>query len=286
LGFDREGLLAMANRGPDTNGSQFFITFAAATQLNGGYTIFGEVIEGKEVLPKITRRDPQQNPNFVGDTLYTVLIEEKESSVLPPPTPAPPTATPTQTPTPFAPSSVDNKARPLAKITPEQRNHYFNTAPNMVIDPTKHYTATIKTGKGEIVIALFAKEAPIAVNNFVVLVNLGFYDGLPINQNSPGNVVVVGSPDNKPTGDVGYHFEPELSIPISPTLGSVAYVPFREATGKITASGSQLVIAQLVPPAASSAQYSFFGKIIKGVEVLAQLTTEDKFDQVTITETK
>ena len=156
----------------------------------------------------------------------------------------------------------------------------------MVIDSTKQYTATVKTAKGEIVIALFAKEAPIAVNNFVVLANLGFYDGLPINQNSPGNVVVVGSPDNQPTGDVGYHFVPELNIPITPTLGSLAYVPFREASGDITASGSQLVIAQLVPPPTTSAQYSFFGKIVKGVEVLAQLTTEDKFDQVTITEAK
>jgi len=51
--FDRPFLLAMANHGPNTNGSQFFITTKATPFLNGGYTIFGEVISGKEVVRKI-----------------------------------------------------------------------------------------------------------------------------------------------------------------------------------------------------------------------------------------
>ena len=51
--FDKPFLLAMANRGPDTNGSQFFITVAPAPWLNGGYTIFGEVIKGQEIVQKI-----------------------------------------------------------------------------------------------------------------------------------------------------------------------------------------------------------------------------------------
>ncbi len=77
LTFDKEGVIAMANAGPDTNGSQFFITFLPTPQLNGGYTIFGQVIEGMDVVHNITRRDPQLNPDFEGDLIESVTIEEK-----------------------------------------------------------------------------------------------------------------------------------------------------------------------------------------------------------------
>jgi cyclophilin family peptidyl-prolyl cis-trans isomerase len=77
LTFDRAGVVAMANHGRDTNGSQFFITFSPQEYLNGGYTIFGQVIEGMDVVDGITRRDPQQNPTFAGDAILSVSIEEK-----------------------------------------------------------------------------------------------------------------------------------------------------------------------------------------------------------------
>src|SRR5690606_29124373 len=64
LSFDRAGLLAMANAGPGTNGSQFFITFTATPWLDGGHTIFGHVLEGEELLAEIARVDPA-NPSAV-----------------------------------------------------------------------------------------------------------------------------------------------------------------------------------------------------------------------------
>ncbi len=62
--FDKPGKLAMANSGPNTNGSQFFITVAATPWLTGNHTIFGEVLEGQEIADKITRlpRDRQDRP--------------------------------------------------------------------------------------------------------------------------------------------------------------------------------------------------------------------------------
>ncbi|MBI3950109.1 MAG: peptidylprolyl isomerase [Acidobacteria bacterium] len=61
LKFDKPGVLAMANFGPNTNGSQFFITIAPAPHLNGKYTIFGRVVEGQKVVNAIANvpRDPQ-----------------------------------------------------------------------------------------------------------------------------------------------------------------------------------------------------------------------------------
>jgi cyclophilin family peptidyl-prolyl cis-trans isomerase len=76
--FDRAGLLAMANAGPDTNGSQFFITYGPAENLNGGYTIFGEVIQGMDIAENLTPRNPAQNMNLPpGDTIITITIEER-----------------------------------------------------------------------------------------------------------------------------------------------------------------------------------------------------------------
>ncbi|MCQ3938750.1 MAG: peptidylprolyl isomerase [Chloroflexi bacterium] len=77
LVFDKAGVVAMANSGPDTNGSQFFITFGPAEGLNGGYTIFGQVIEGMDVVNSITLRDPDANPAFTGDAIKTITISEE-----------------------------------------------------------------------------------------------------------------------------------------------------------------------------------------------------------------
>jgi len=77
LTFDKPGVVAMANAGRDTNGSQFFITFSPQEYLNGDYTIFGQVIEGMDVVLGIRLRDPQQNPDYIGDAIESITIEEK-----------------------------------------------------------------------------------------------------------------------------------------------------------------------------------------------------------------
>jgi cyclophilin family peptidyl-prolyl cis-trans isomerase len=76
LQFDRAGVVAMANAGRDTNGSQFFITFGPQPELNGGYTIFGQVTSGMDVVNGLRRRDPTQNPSFSGDAIESITITE------------------------------------------------------------------------------------------------------------------------------------------------------------------------------------------------------------------
>ena len=77
LRHDSVGILSMANAGPNTNGSQFFITFSPQEYLNGGYTIFGQVVEGMDVVMGIRLRDPQQNPDYEGDAIDTITITEQ-----------------------------------------------------------------------------------------------------------------------------------------------------------------------------------------------------------------
>jgi cyclophilin family peptidyl-prolyl cis-trans isomerase len=78
LKFDQAGIFAMANSGPGSNGSQFFITLNPTPDLDGGFTIFGRVISGMDVVESLTARDPNQNPNSPpGDVILGVVIEEK-----------------------------------------------------------------------------------------------------------------------------------------------------------------------------------------------------------------
>jgi cyclophilin family peptidyl-prolyl cis-trans isomerase/protein-disulfide isomerase len=78
LKFDKPGMVGMANSGPNTNGSQFFITYAPAAHLNATYTVFGQVLSGLDVAEKLTPRDPSQGATLApGDKILSVDIEEK-----------------------------------------------------------------------------------------------------------------------------------------------------------------------------------------------------------------
>lgn len=78
LTFDKPGMAAMVNSGPDTSGSQFFVTYAPAPQFDGLYTIFGQVLSGMEVLESLAPRDTQVGVETPpGDLLLGVEIEEK-----------------------------------------------------------------------------------------------------------------------------------------------------------------------------------------------------------------
>jgi cyclophilin family peptidyl-prolyl cis-trans isomerase len=75
LRHDKPGVLSMANAGPNTGGSQFFITYVATPWLDDRHAVFGEVAEGMENVYAIRERDPQADPE-PGDRIETVEIEE------------------------------------------------------------------------------------------------------------------------------------------------------------------------------------------------------------------
>ena len=136
-----------------------------------------------------------------------------------------------------------------------------------------------------ITIALFADVAPNAVNNFVTLANLGFYDDTPVNI-SNADLIVIGSPDDSLENGVGYRFVPEVGLPQPPAAGSMAWAPEVQGPEGIEASGSILMIARSAPPAEAGASYGFFGQVVGGLDALSTLQQGDIIRSIIVTESE
>ena len=265
-----KGALAWARTGDEVNpernssGSQFYVTLDATPFLDGGYSVFGQVIEGMDVAEKIA----------VGDKIQKIEISKATASLMP-------TPEPTAAPNP----PVAAEGRPLAKLKLEERSGVYNTAPAMTIDATKSYEATMETDKGNIVVELDPKTAPMTVNNFVLLSNLGFYDGMPVAHVQEGSYLVVGSPIKRPDSDVGYTLALEPTANASKVVtGTVSMYPIQDpATGLPLASGSQFFISFMETPD-DGVPLNIFGKVIEGMEVATKLAVDDIIKTITISE--
>jgi cyclophilin family peptidyl-prolyl cis-trans isomerase len=263
------GALAWARTSDEVNperrssGSQFYITLADTPFLDGAYTVFGQVIEGMDVADQIV----------AGDTIERIDITTAETSRMP---------TPTPTPLPKAPTSEEG--RPLAEVPLAERAALYNTAPTMTLDSSKSYQATIETDKGNIVIDLDNKAAPVTVNNFVLLADLGYYDGMPVAFVQPEAFLVTGSPASMPTSDVGYTLEAEAAASASAIVtGTVSMYPVAVPGGALKASGSQFFISLAeLPP--GQTPLNVFGQVTGGMDVAAALQQGDIVSSITIAE--
>ena len=157
--------------------------------------------------------------------------------------------------------------RPLAEVPVEERDGYFTSYPDMVIDAESDYEAVLKTDKGDIRVRLFAEEAPRTVNNFVFLANQGFYDGVSFHRVLEDFMAQGGDPTGRGSGGPGYSFEDETDNGL--TFDRPGLLAMANA-GPNT-NGSQFFIT-FVPTSWLNGNHTIFGEVIEGSEVLSQLT--------------
>lgn len=137
--------------------------------------------------------------------------------------------------------------------TETMKSKTFTTAPSMQIDAKKHYTAVMKTSKGDMTVELFASENPVTVNNFVFLSRNNFYDGTVFHRIIKGFMIQGGDPVGNGTGGPGYRFDDE-KITRDYTRGTLAM-----ANAGPNTNGSQFFIMHADYPLPKN--YVIFGKI-------------------------
>jgi cyclophilin family peptidyl-prolyl cis-trans isomerase/protein-disulfide isomerase len=142
----------------------------------------------------------------------------------------------------------------------------YTTCPPMTVDPTKTYTATLHTDKGDIVIQLYANKAPWAVNSFVYLAMNGWYDGSAFYRVIPGFVAQSGDPSNSGLGSPGYSFSDEFSPDLRFDKPGVVGM----ANAGPNTNGSQFFITYTAVPSWDG-KYTVFGQVISGMDVLSKL---------------
>ena len=146
---------------------------------------------------------------------------------------------------------------------------------------TEHY-AIVDTDRGTIVIELYPAVAPKTVANFESLVNKGFYNGLIFHRVVPDFVVQGGDPDGNGTGGPGYTVPAEIDKKERHLRGSVATARTGDAVNpKRESSGSQFYIC-LEPQPGLDGDYTIFGGVVKGMEVVDQIKKGDRMKAITL----
>ena len=156
---------------------------------------------------------------------------------------------------------------------------WFASQPDLQIDLSKHYTATLTTEKGVVQIALDAKNAPVTVNNFVFLARAKWYDNITFHLVLPGSLVQTGDPSGSGLGTPGYTIIDEHNNGL--LFDKPGRVAMASQRGTPNSGGSQffITLAQMQPESDYDGQFTIFGQVTSGLDVLSQLTPRNTADQ-------
>ncbi len=156
--------------------------------------------------------------------------------------------------------------RTIIKLLALEDRQYAECPP-LIIDPLKEYAATIETEKGEILIRLFAEDAPLAVNSFVFLAREGWFDGVTFHRVLPGYVAQAGDPSGTGFGGPGYAFDNEIDPALRFNKSGVVAM----ANAGPGTNGSQFFITYDAQEGLNN-DFTIFGEVVTGMEVAEALT--------------
>lgn len=166
---------------------------------------------------------------------------------------------------PYDPATLDAILK-LANL----RSRQYNQCPPVITSPDKQYTATLKTDKGDIKIKLYADKAPLAVNSFVFLAKMGYFDGMIFHRVLPDFVAQAGDPSGTGFGGPGYQFANEISADLKFDRAGLVGM----ANAGADTNGSQFFITYKEVPQLDGG-YTIFGEVIEGMDVAQSLTPRD-----------
>jgi cyclophilin family peptidyl-prolyl cis-trans isomerase len=144
----------------------------------------------------------------------------------------------------------------------------YDSAPDLDIDLSKSYSATLDTNHGEIVIEFDPERSPLTVNNFVFLANDGFYDGVIFHRVIENFMIQGGDPTGSGTGGPGYRFRDEIEGPGEYSRGTVAM-----ANAGPNTNGSQFFIVH--KDAGLPHSYTIFGRVTAGLDTVDSIAAAD-----------
>lgn len=146
----------------------------------------------------------------------------------------------------------------------------YTSCPEMTIDPSKTYTATVKTDQGDFTMELYPKVAPLAVNNFVFLAREGWYNNVTWHRVLTDFVAQTGDPTGSGAGGPGYFFINEISADLKFDKEGVVGM----ANSGADRNGSQFFITYAAAPTLDGS-YTIFGQVTSGMDVVKKLTPRD-----------
>ena len=151
----------------------------------------------------------------------------------------------------------------------------YESPPEMGIDPEASYLVHMQLNIGEVVLQLFPKSAPMAVNSFVFLAENGWFNGNPFHGVVPGKYVQTGDPTGTGLGGPGYFLPDEIDPDLDFNQSGIAALT---STGPNT-NGSQFFIT-LSPLPVLNGTRTIFGRVVKGLDLLLKLEVRDPLEEL------